>query len=80
MSIHYMSLRCEGPRPTFGETLLNVFLKGAGLILDHPISQLLVWQSYCIFDEKTVGGGLTSRMTGSAVLHIVHRAENKILS
>jgi ATP-dependent Zn protease len=51
--------------PTFGQTLLNMFLKGAGFLIILTIVM-------AIFDEKNVGGGLTSRMTGTAA----HRAEN----
>lgn len=51
--------------PTFGQTLFNLFLKGAGFIIILTII-------LAILDEKNVGGGLTSRMTGTAA----HRAEN----
>lgn len=50
--------------PSFSQTLLSLFLKGAGFLLILTII-------LAILDDKNVGGGLTGRISGSAV----HRAE-----
>jgi ATP-dependent Zn protease len=53
--------------PTFGQTLLNLALKGVGFLIMLTIIM-------AVMDDKNIGGGIAGRMTGSNIA--THRGEN----
>jgi ATP-dependent Zn protease len=53
--------------PTFGQTILNLALKGVGFLIMLTIIM-------AVMDDKNIGGGIAGRMTGSNIA--THRGEN----